>query len=484
MEYAVQQLLDMIAVHRFFVGLLHDKLGFEPPVPVNVQGMMENAIDLQQESGEELGRWLALLDMAITPMMVRDSLRMDATPPDAAEALLRYFYRKRSGSEIDRDKLDFVITFLLRRFGMPIRSGDEWATDKGSPFEEYICEKLGLSLLPDLPEEHRQLLREFPFVRAEAEEFEHFDKLMDSGILQRVRDIKLRLGTSLYHPRVLSLVAEYNVYIGNRFDELFREAARSIKQFALSLQQAGRSIMSRVEGDVTVEHLATVEEDHILQKEYGRAQEQLRNVSNFKKVVDRRKKHSVLVPTDAMRGTLPLSGAAAGPQGGGSAADIGKSPDRSMEEARVEAMLETIKNFVHAADARSANIFPMRNGNIPLSPAEVEAFRADFRGEKSFRGDFASALTMAVSIYARMLIESESLKQRQSSAYLWKPHADSLAYLVERAAQLQRDSAAIELTGQKRGLMEKVKALETSLARMQQQSAAVAELLQTVGSTS
>src|SRR6185369_469481 len=141
MAFAVQQLLDMIAVHRFFVVLLQDKLGFEPPVPVNVQRMMENAIDVQEESGEELSRWLALLDMAITPMMVRDSLRMDSTPPDSAEALLRYFYRKRSGAEIDRDKLDFVITFLLRRFGMPIRSGDEWATDKASPFEQYICEK-------------------------------------------------------------------------------------------------------------------------------------------------------------------------------------------------------------------------------------------------------------------------------------------------------------------------------------------------------
>jgi hypothetical protein len=278
-------------------------------------------------------------------------------------------------------------------------------------------------------------------------------------------------------------VAEYNVFTGNRFDDLFREAARSIKQFAVSLQQAGRSIMSRVEGDVTVEHLANVEEEHILRKEYGRAQEHLRNVSNFKKVVDRRKKHTVLVPKETMRGTLPLSGAAAGPQGGGSAADIGQRPDRSMEEARVEAMLETIKNFVHAADSRSANIFPMRNGNISLSPAEVEAFRADFRGEKSFRGDFASLLTTAVSIYARMLIESESLKQRQSSAYLWKPHADSLTYLIERAGQLQRDSTAVEVTAQKRGLTEKAKALEASVARMQQQSAAVAELLQTVGST-
>lgn len=479
MEYAVQQLLDMLAVHRFFVALLQDKLGFEPPVPAKVERILQAPIDIQQESGEELSRWLAVLDLAITPMMVRDALRVDSTGSDAAEALLRYFYRKRSNAEIDRDKLDFVITFLLRRFSMPIRSGDEWALDKASPFEEYLCATLNLSLSPDLPEEHRQLLREFPFVRAEAEEFEHFDKLMDSGILQRVRDIKLRFGDSLYHPRVLSLVAEYNVYIGNRFDELFREAARSIKQFALSLQQAGRSIMSRIEGDVTVEHLATVEEDHILHKEYGRAQEQLRTVSNFKKVVDRRKRHTVVAP---LRGTLPLSGAAAGAQGGGSAADIGKSLDRTAEEARVEAMLETIRNFVHAADARSANIFPMRNGNLPLSPAEVEAFRADFRGEKSFRGDFASALTAAVSIYARMVIESESLKQRQSSAYLWKPHADSLTFLIERASRLQRDSAIIEATAQKRGLVDKVKALESSLGRLQQQSSAVAELLQTVSS--
>src|SRR3954465_1037834 len=97
----------------------------------------------------------------------------------------------------------------------------------------------------------------------------HFDTLMDSGIMQRVRDIKQRFGTSFYHPRVLATIAEYNMFMGERFDELFREAARSIKQFATSVQQAGASIMARVEGDVTVKQLADVQEDQILGAEYG-----------------------------------------------------------------------------------------------------------------------------------------------------------------------------------------------------------------------
>jgi hypothetical protein len=487
MENPLQQLLDMATVHGFYIALLKDKLGFDIPVPHDIEGAVGGKDKIQQ-SVDQLGRWLALLDMAIAPVMVRDGLK-ESVRRESAEALLRYCHHKQSSEDSDRDKADFIITFLFRQSGLNLRSSEEWAKEEPSRFEEEIYAVLGIENAPPLPEQHRQLVREFPFIRQEVEDFRHFDKLMDSGIMQRVRDIKQRFGTSFYHPRVLATIAEYNVFIGDRFDELFREAARSIKQFASSVQQAGGSIMARVEGDVTVKQLADVEEQQILDTEYGRAQESLRNVSRFKKAVDSRTgaKQATGASAATSSGGRPHPATVAPQQrpamihGGGSASEIGRSLDRTMEEGKLRTMLESIRNFVIAADAKAANIFPMRNGNLPLSQAEVEAFRAEFRGEKSFRGDFAHALTQAVAILARMNVELDEFRQRQQSAYLWKPHADSLAFLVQHAHRCQEECGAILRVAEGRGLLDKVNGMTATLQKVRTQCVNVAKALEDVG---
>src|SRR6185437_3215443 len=122
----------------------------------------------------------------------------------------------------------------------------EMNVDEPSGFEEELYTILGDQEVVALAEEHRQLVRELPFVRQEVEDLRTFDELMDSGVIQRVREIKQRFGNSFYHPRVLSTIAEYNVFFGRRFDELFKETAQHIKQFVATVQKQGGSIMSRV----------------------------------------------------------------------------------------------------------------------------------------------------------------------------------------------------------------------------------------------
>lgn len=478
MENPAQLLLDMAAVHSFYVSLLREQLGFDIPVPQEVRGAVDDR-DQAQHSLDPFQRWLSLLDLAIAPVMIRDGLK-ESTRKETAEALLRYCHQKQSCLDSDRDKADFVITFLFRQSGLPVRSGDEWAVEDSSPFEEEIYRILGVQHTAPLPEQHRQLVREFPFIRQEIEDIGHFDKLMDSGVMQRVRDIKQRFGTSFYHPRVLATIAEYNLFIGDRFDELFREAARSIKQFATSVQQAGGSIMARVQGDVTVKQLADVQEDQILEAEYGRAQEHLRNVSRFKKAVDSRTGHKAAAAA-AIPASSPAPPLAAIIHGGGTAAEIGKSLDRTVEEGKLRTMLESIRNFIFAADPRSSNIFPMRNGNLPLSQAEVDAFKSEFRGEKSFRGEFAHNIALAVAIQARMIVELDDLGQRQNSAYLWKPHADALAFLLQNADRLQEECGGILHVAEGRGLMDKVNGMTATMQRLRAQCVNVAKALEGAG---
>lgn len=217
--------------------------------------------------------------------MVRDALR-ESTTQETAEALLRHFVRKSSRSDPDRDKTDFIVTFLYRSLVPQERQiPAEMNVDEPSEFEEEIYTIIASEESAALPEEHRQLVREFPFIRQEVDDYGHFDQLMDSGVIQRAREIKQRFGDSFYHPRVLATIAAYNVYFGSRFDQLFKQTAQQIKKFASSVQQQGGSIMSRVDGDVTVQNLAAVEEQQteIMQAEYGRAQEQFRNISRLKR---------------------------------------------------------------------------------------------------------------------------------------------------------------------------------------------------------
>ena len=86
----VEQLLDMAAVHAFYIGLLEDVLGHPVPVPHEVKAGAEGAVETSVHS---LQRWLNLLDLAITPLMVRDALK-ESTTQETAEALLRHFVRK------------------------------------------------------------------------------------------------------------------------------------------------------------------------------------------------------------------------------------------------------------------------------------------------------------------------------------------------------------------------------------------------------
>ena len=131
-------------------------------------------------------RWLHLLDMAITPAMLRQALTPD-TDSEVAEALLRYFVRRREPSDVNRDKTDLIATFLYRHPRVPgqwEQSG--YGLDGAlplSPFEIALIEILADTDVPSLPEEHVQLLRRFDPLREEVARFRDFNALIDSGMI-------------------------------------------------------------------------------------------------------------------------------------------------------------------------------------------------------------------------------------------------------------------------------------------------------------
>ncbi len=481
------ELAILATVQGLYQKLLRDTLGGDVPIPT---GLDDDAL---RHSDRELPttlsrmyRWLHLLDMAITPAMLRQALTPE-TDSEVAEALLRYFVRRREASDINRDKTDLVVTFLYRHPRVPgqwEQSG--YGLDGAlplSPFEIALIEILADSDVPSLPEEHVQLLRRFdPFVQ-EVSRFRDFNALIDSGMIGRVRELKQWLDASFYHPGVLATVAAYNTQFGKKFDELFVKALGEIKTFGQALEEMGGTILTTVDGvEVTVEHVAAIEEKQLLEADYGNAFEKFRRVSKLKKELDRRPpiRRSLLTPAaQAGRGA---SGAAASAKPAKTAA--AKAPaavpvfqpptitaqQLSAEESKLRRVEESIRVFVRVADPKYRQIVPMRFFNLTLTAAEADAYSAAYLEEKSLRADVARTLIRMISISARISTELEELKRSQKMSSLWKLHADSIVVLLDMASSSTEDAGSVAKQAEQSGSGPASKAVHESVAKLRRQA--------------
>jgi hypothetical protein len=460
------ELAILATVQGFYQKLMRESLGGDVPIPSGLDevSLRQAEADLP-ETLSRMYRWLHLLDMAITPAMLRQALTPD-TDSEVAEALLRYFVRRREPSEVNRDKTDLISTFLYRH---PRVAGQWQQHGYGldgalplSPFEIALIEILADTDVPSLPEEHVQLLRNFDPLREEIARYRDFNSLMDSGIVSRVRELKRWLDASFYHPGVLATVAAHNAAFGARFDQLFAKALGEIKQFAQALDEMGGSILSTVDGvEVTVEHVAAIEQKEMLDADYGGALEKFRRVSRLKKELDRRPpiRRSLLAPTAG--NAIPSGGTAAAAQAARVAA--AKAPvaaqsfqppvitaqQISVEEGKLRRVEESIRVFVRVADPKYRQIVPMRFFNLTLTTSEAEAYNAGFLEEKSLRADVARTLIRLVSCVARVNTEMEELKRSQSMSSLWKLHADSLVVLLDIASTTTEEAGSVAKMAEK-----------------------------------
>ncbi len=502
------ELTILEVVHGFYSSLLQDALkdALLVPAGLDAESLHDPAADIAN-SISHLRRWLNLLDMAVTPAMVRETMLANVDH-DLGQALLRYYAQKRSHTDYDRDKTDFVATFLYRH---PLVPG-QWDLKGYSldgvapvpPFEIAAIEIIGDAELPELSPAHERLLTEFEHMLEEANQIRHFEEITDSGIVPRARKLKQELEECFYHPRSLAVVAYYNTMFGKRFDELFKEATHHIKSFAIKSQQAGSSISARVHGDVTVKHLAEVEDHKIMKTEYRHAQEHFRHVAKLKKAVDARtrpaapaqayatsaapevileepKRIAMKSPSDAapMRVPAATEPALASQMAAASAAPSPKL-NESVEQGKLKTVEESIRLFVKAANPKFRQIVPMKFGNFTLTPAEADAYCADHLEETSFRADNARTLVQIVALLARISSELEELKQKQNSTYLWKQHGESIGFLQKEAQKAMTEATRVTGVAQQRGLAEKVNALNTSIRRLEQKCLEASELIQSL----
>jgi hypothetical protein len=478
------ELALLATVQSFYQRLLSDQLGGELPAPAELAPDVISRAEDVRSTLAQMHLWIQLLDMAITPAMLRLGVQSDLDP-EVAEALLRYFARHRDDSGANRDKTDLVATFLFRH----PRVAGQWE-QRGygldgsiplSPFEIALLEILSESDVPILPENHVQLLREFGPLLEQANRFQDFTTLMDSGIIPRVRELKASLGESIYHPGVLATLAPYNAAFGDRFHTLFAAATEEIKNFANRLEELGGSILSTVDGvEVTVEHVAALNQEALLKVDYSAALEKFRRVSRLKKELERRPPIRRVNPDSMLSVHAVGAGAAAvAPALAPKYVPAAITPQAlSVEEAKLRRVEESIRVFVRVADPKFRQIVPMRYFNLMLSPAEVEAYTADYLEQAGPRADAARMLLRVVAVTARISTEMEELKRSRNSRSVWKLHADSLVVLVDLAKRLAEavDRLALNI-GQRPETRAGSEPLHSSLERLRERTGEAAKLI-------
>lgn len=515
------ELQDLSSVHDLYLGLLEKNLGHAVPVPAAIKTAAENrqTADNAKECAETLRHWLDVLDLATTPPLVRDALK-GQSGFERAHSLLRYLVAKRSVRSGDRDKTDCVITHLFRH---PAGTETPWhrpeidsqylaISQAALAFEAELYRALGDVHVDSMPPEHVQLLQEFEYLYQELEEFRHFDQIMDSGIVQRVRELKQSLGRSFYHPDSLANLASWNDIFGRKFDLLFHDATKQIKTFAEHVQKGGGSILSRVEGDITVQQLSEIETGELLADDYQHAQDEFRKVSKYQKAVENKRSGIPAAPAPPRPAPAPAKPAAASPSAPSrpesrprQAAAPGRedgvsskplqaevlavSPSEAVQNAVQEGKIHSarlqIKEAVRgASDPKIAHIVPVKKTKLTLSAAEVEAFRADFEGEKSFRANYAALMMTLVAYLSRMIVEVDEYNQKAGSAYLWKPHADALSYLLATLERLSLEGTQLMAVARARGLADKAGALEASLDKLKDYAKTVSQTLRTAEQSS
>ncbi|MBZ5573939.1 MAG: hypothetical protein LAO09_18900 [Acidobacteriia bacterium] len=484
------ELAILATVQGFYEKLLQDSVGGEVPVPAGLEAVSLQGDGDVLQTLSSMHRWLRLLDMAITPAMLRRALTPD-TDAEIAEAMLRYFTRKKDHSDVNRDRTDLVATFLYRHPRVPgqwERRG--YGLDGSlplSPFEIALIEILADADVPALSEEQTQLLRQFDRLRDEAESFRDLNALLESGIILRVRELKQFFGESFYHPSVLATIAPYNTAFGRRFDELFMQAAGEIKSFAHALEEQGGSILGNVDGvDVTVEHVAALQESELLRIDYGIALEKFRRVSKLKKTLEQYPPIR-LAPTRVRPPVPPRASGAAAPVSPMSRLVLDLPTMRaavtpqqiSTEESKLLRVEESIRVFVRVADPKFRHVVPMRFFNLILTPAEADAYCAQHMDEGDANAEAARALLRPVATTARMTTELEELKRAENSPSLWKLHADSLAVLLVIARTVNETAERALVRARQHGATARAEAIQSSVRKLQECSDLIEKTLST-----
>jgi hypothetical protein len=420
-------------LHLLLAVIVEQELGTLSLLPeevVKTVARKDSAVS-EQPASEPLVQWIALLDMAISPHLLRNFVQDRNPDEETLRALVRFLVSKQFHSQADRDKVDWLATQLFRR--------QKEKKQKGAPtgWPKQATDELLRGLhFPPLSRRAEELLAEFPALLDEVKEFARFNQITDSRILERSRDVKNLFGDEFFHPEVLAAAINYNLLFGKQFEGLLEDLTEKVRKFGQGQPQHGPSELKEM-----------------LQSDYRTTGGALRNLSELEQEAKEPAKQAspVLTPSQlADKQPMELAG-------------MGIDVSRNVERLRNK-IHEIVNRLRYNPQLTS---IPEPGGKLLLSEWELSALRAEFPdSEESFRAAFARGVCHAIGILSRISEELPAYHETKGSDYHWKQHCDALIYLLCEGRQHKEALQKLAADCQKRGLHDKSKQILSTTEKL------------------
>ena len=420
-------LSEFLLLHEVFIGIVEKELGHPIPLPQDIREA--KSATAEQATSEPCRQWLALLDLAISPHKLRGYVATNDPEEPTLVALVRFLVFKRPHSEIDRDKLDWLLTHLFKK------REERRGSPTGWPRKE-IQEILAGVEFPPLGREAEDQLMEVPALLDEIKYFTSFHQITDSRAVERGRSMKNHFGEEFFHPDVLAAIVNYNLLLGKKFYGLIQEVSQKVHEFAQSGQ-----------GE------ATPDTKELLQDDYRATANAFRDLGE----IDRKELPPAPPPPPTTEETATKTSLEQ------QLRHLGVNPDQEYLNLRNRIQELSMK---FRSNLQTATV-PNQVTPVHLHEWETGAFRAKYADdEETFRAEFARTVCHAIALVSRIYEEIPLYSEKKGSEFHWKKHYDSLVFLLYEGRKHKELLLSLSAASDQRGLHEKAKQLQVTAEKL------------------
>jgi hypothetical protein len=353
-------------------------------------------------------------DSRVTPDLLRQFFRRVRSYDEKILTQLVKFYlyvQQRDSWDPDRlDKVDFLMARLSEE--EDDRGGDPRLGDYRRLSEIFQ----GLWALLDVPYPGDEALREkkaeVEAIRADAGRIDSLDRLNESVLIRRFRDIKHGLGSLYFHPDLLLSIQDTNLALKNRINKLYRqEEQRIVAEYQRVFELEREVHIDRELDQELSEFREAIErfEKQLQREEFKledialirqRVREILPRLTAIRPEPELPASGTVRVGSDMETGEYVLSTSAAAAK-----ADLGAREDVLGEPFRrlVKTLHDTSQELQPERVVLLPEIFPLR-----LEPREVLAFRRLY-GRREHDLELEQFLLEAAALRMRVNEEAQEI---------------------------------------------------------------------------
>lgn len=315
-------------------------------------------------------------DTKLAPDLMRQFFRRIKTYDDKilTQLVKFYIYVQRGGPwPPDRlDKTDFLLARLSEH--EDDRTGEVTLSD--TPRLTEIYQGLWAMLGAETPEREvvEMYRRQIDSIRGEVAQMDTIDRLNESGLIRRFRDVKHDLGALYFHPELLISIQDTNLAFKSRIEKVYRQEERRIVAEYQRVFELEREVATDRELDVELSEFRQEIErfEHKLQSQEFKLEDIAQIRQRVRELLPRLTSgHAIVEPrvsqTPLTTGEFLLNAAAEA-----AGAPLSRNEEEIGEPYRriVDTLREINPELAAERVVLNPDIFPLR-----LEPREVTAYR-------------------------------------------------------------------------------------------------------------